>query len=85
VRGVCRLFGMSGAPATVRATFWLVEAPDSLSRQSHREPDGTGLGYFEGEHARVVKQPIAAYRDARPARTSPATSPASWPSATRSR
>jgi predicted glutamine amidotransferase len=64
VRGVCRLFGMSGAPATVRATFWLVEAPDSLSRQSHREPDGTGLGYFEGERARVIKQPIAAYRDA---------------------
>ena len=41
---MCRLFGLSGAPRTVRATFWLVEAPDSLAVQSRREPDGTGLG-----------------------------------------
>lgn len=69
---MCRLFGMSGAPETVRATFWLLEAPDSLSVQSRREPDGTGLGYFQHERAQVVKQPIAAYRDeafAREART----------------
>ncbi|MDX6523646.1 MAG: hypothetical protein QOI17_1159 [Gaiellales bacterium] len=69
---MCRLFGMSGAPRTVRATFWLIEAPDSLSRQSRREPDGTGLGYFEHEHALVIKRPIAAYQDtafAREART----------------
>jgi predicted glutamine amidotransferase len=69
---VCRLFGMSGAPRTVRATFWLIEAPDSLSMQSRREPDGTGLGFFEQGQAQVVKQPIAAYRDqafAREART----------------
>ena len=69
---MCRLFGMSGAPRTVRATFWLIEAPDSLSMQSRREPDGTGLGFFEHGQARVDKQPIAAYRDhafAREART----------------
>jgi predicted glutamine amidotransferase len=69
---VCRLFGMSGAPRTVRATFWLIEAPDSLSMQSRREPDGTGLGFFEHGQAQVVKQPIAAYHDqafAREART----------------
>src|SRR5438093_9816966 len=60
---VCRLFGMSGAPAVVEATFWLLEAPDSLAMQSHRDPDGTGLGFFEDGRARVMKQPIAAYED----------------------
>lgn len=54
----------------MRATFWLIEAPDSLSQQSRREPDGTGLGYFEHEHARVIKQPIAAYQDTAFARES---------------
>jgi predicted glutamine amidotransferase len=60
---VCRLFGMSGGREPVRATFWLLEAPDSLAQQSRREPDGTGLGWFEGERPRVAKQPLAAYED----------------------
>ncbi len=61
---MCRLFGLTGAPHQVSATFWLVEAPDSLSEQSHREPDGTGLGCFD-DHGRPVisKQPLAAYAD----------------------
>jgi Predicted glutamine amidotransferase len=54
---------MSGVPAQVEATFWLLEAPDSLAMQSRREPDGTGLGIFDHERARVVKQAIAAYED----------------------
>ena len=46
------------------ATFWLLEAPDSLAQQSHREPDGTGLGTFdERDHPVVSKQPLAAYED----------------------
>jgi predicted glutamine amidotransferase len=66
---MCRLFGMSGGPQRVAATFWLLEAPDSLSQQSHREPDGTGLGSFD-EHGRpeVWKQPLAAYEDQKFAR-----------------
>ena len=60
---MCRLFGMSGVPAEVEATFWLLEAPDSLAMQSRREPDGTGLGVFEHGQARVMKQAIAAYED----------------------
>jgi len=61
---MCRLFGMSGGPERVRATFWLLQAPDSLSEQSRREPDGTGLGYFDDRGRPVVsKQPIAAYDD----------------------
>jgi glutamine amidotransferase len=55
---------MSGGPERVAATFWLIEAPDSLAEQSRREPDGTGLGTFdEGGRPHVEKQPIAAYED----------------------
>ncbi|MFI1177244.1 class II glutamine amidotransferase [Streptomyces melanogenes] len=61
---MCRLFGLSSAPHRTRATFWLLDAPDSLSQQSHREPDGTGLGYFTPDGAPVVhKAPVAAYQD----------------------
>ena len=61
---MCRLFGMSGGPEPVRATFWLLQAPDSLSAQSRREPDGTGVGSFDADGRPVVdKQPIAAYED----------------------
>jgi glutamine amidotransferase len=55
---------MSGGPDPVRATFWLLEAPDSLASQSRREPDGTGLGSFDDQDRPVVaKQPLAAYED----------------------
>jgi predicted glutamine amidotransferase len=61
---MCRLFGMSTGQEPEKATFWLLDAPDSLSRQSHREPDGTGLGWFDGDgRPQVSKQPIAAYGD----------------------
>ncbi|MFB9903186.1 class II glutamine amidotransferase [Allokutzneria oryzae] len=61
---MCRLFGLSAAPHRVRATFWLLEAPDSLAEQSRREPDGTGLGVFsENDAPRVFKEPLPAYRD----------------------
>ncbi|MCE6997347.1 class II glutamine amidotransferase [Saccharothrix sp. S26] len=63
---MCRLFGLTAAPRRVRATFWLLEAPDSLSEQSRREPDGTGLGVFaEDGTPQVDKQPLAAYQDQR--------------------
>jgi predicted glutamine amidotransferase len=61
---VCRLFGMSAGAERAKATFWLLDAPDSISVQSHREPDGAGIGWFD-EHGRphVSKQPLAAYGD----------------------
>ncbi|MFF5262340.1 class II glutamine amidotransferase [Actinomadura viridis] len=60
---MCRLFGLSGARRT-RATFWLLDAPDSLRDQSHRDPDGTGLGFFDADGTpRVHKAPVAAYED----------------------
>ena len=46
------------------ATFWLLEAPDSLAQQSRREPDGTGVGVFTADgRPEVAKQPLAAYED----------------------
>jgi glutamine amidotransferase len=43
---MCRLFGMTGGSGPVAASFWLLEAPDSLAEQSRRNPDGFGLGSF---------------------------------------
>jgi len=61
---MCRLFGMSGGSKPVRATFWLLEAPDSLAMQSRREPDGTGLGTFDPDgRPEIHKWPVAAYED----------------------
>jgi glutamine amidotransferase len=61
---MCRLFGMTGGPRPVTATFWLLEAPDSLAEQSRREPDGTGLGVFDDQgRPSVYKAPLAAYED----------------------
>lgn len=61
---MCRLFAMSGGTRRVSATFWLLEAPDSLSVQSRREPDGTGLGFYDPDGVpNVMRHPIAAYED----------------------
>jgi predicted glutamine amidotransferase len=66
---MCRLFGLSAAPRRVIATFWLVDAPDSLVVQSRREPDGVGLGVFGPDGTpQIHKRPIAAYQDAEFAR-----------------
>jgi glutamine amidotransferase len=61
---MCRLFGMSAGAEEVTATFWLLDAPDSLRAQSHANPDGTGIGYYDEHGApHVEKQPIAAFED----------------------
>jgi predicted glutamine amidotransferase len=61
---MCRLFGLHADAAAVSATFWLLDAPDSLAAQSHRNPDGAGIGVFGPDGApRVDKQPIAAWDD----------------------
>lgn len=61
---MCRLFGLSAAPDRIHATFWLLDAPDSLARQSRAEPDGVGLGTFAPDGTPTVyKRPIAAYED----------------------
>jgi predicted glutamine amidotransferase len=62
---MCRLFGLHAGTDVCTATFWLLDAPDSLSEQSRRNPDGTGLGVFDA-HGRpqLHKEPIAAWQDA---------------------
>src|SRR5690606_8300103 len=61
---VCRLFGMASGPERVTATFWLLDAHDSLARQSRREPDGTGLGWYHPEtHPERLRDPEPAWRD----------------------
>ena len=61
---MCRLFGLHAGTTTVAATFWLIDAPDSLSAQSHHNPDGAGIGAFGADGtATVSKQPIAAWQD----------------------
>ncbi len=57
---------MTAGSEPVQATFWLLDAPDSLAVQSHRNVDGTGIGYFDPDGSpRVDKQPIAAFEDRR--------------------
>ncbi|WP_292974802.1 class II glutamine amidotransferase [Mycobacterium sp.] len=62
---MCRLFGLHAGTNVVTATFWLLDAPDNLAEQSRRNPDGSGLGVFDGQgRPQVYKQPIAAWQDA---------------------
>jgi glutamine amidotransferase len=64
VLGVCRLFGLHAGTESVTATFWLLDASDSLFEQSRRNPDGAGVGVFgPGGIPSVDKQPIAAWQD----------------------
>ncbi|OBG69960.1 class II glutamine amidotransferase [Mycobacterium sp. E3339] len=62
---MCRLFGLHAGTRVCSATFWLLDAPDSLAEQSKRNPDGTGVGVFdELGRPRLDKQPMAAWEDA---------------------
>ena len=62
---MCRLFGLHAGVEPVPATFWLLDAPDSLAAQSRRNPDGAGVGAFQASgQPGVTKQPIAAWQDA---------------------
>jgi predicted glutamine amidotransferase len=61
---MCRLFGLNSGTTPVQATFWLLDAPDSLQAQSHRNADGSGIGFFSAAGGTVLdKQPEPAYAD----------------------
>lgn len=61
---MCRLFGLTAGTVRIRATFWLLDAPDSLEVQSHRNADGAGLGFFGPAGEPVLdKQPEPAFSD----------------------
>ncbi len=61
---MCRLFGLTTGRNLAKATFWLLDAPDSLEVQSHRNADGSGIGFFDSDGVPVLnKQPEPAFRD----------------------
>jgi predicted glutamine amidotransferase len=61
---MCRLFGLTAGTTLVNATFWLLDAPDSLEQQSHRNVDGSGIGFFDRAGAPILdKQPEPAFAD----------------------
>jgi predicted glutamine amidotransferase len=61
---MCRLFGLTVGRSRATATFWLLDAPDSLQAQSHRNVDGSGIGFFDSVGNPVLdKQPEPAFRD----------------------
>src|SRR6516225_9530514 len=61
---MCRLFGLTAGTTRVHATFWLLDAPDSLEAQSLRNVDGSGIGFFDPfGAAELDKQPEPAFAD----------------------
>jgi predicted glutamine amidotransferase len=55
---------MHAGQTPLPATFWLVDAPDSLAAQSRANPDGAGIGCFGVDGAPTLdKQPMAAWQD----------------------
>ena len=61
---MCRLLGLNAGREPVSASFWLVDAPDSLEVQSHRNVDGSGIGFFGPSGTPVLdKQPEPAFAD----------------------
>src|SRR5215831_20887757 len=62
---MCRLLGLTAGREPVSASFWLLDAPDSLEVQSRRNADGSGIGFFDPPGTPVLdKQPEAAFQDA---------------------
>jgi predicted glutamine amidotransferase len=61
---MCRLLGLSAGREPISASFWLLDAPDSLEAQSRRNADGSGIGFFDPSGTPVLdKQPEAAFQD----------------------
>jgi len=69
---MCRLFGLTAGTTRVHATFWLLDAPDSLEAQSRRNVDGSGIGFFDPfGAAELDKQPEPAFADQEFVRAAP--------------
>lgn len=61
---MCRLFALTAGDVRVHATYWLLDAPDSMEVESRRNVDGSGLGWFDADGRPVLdKAPEPAYRD----------------------
>ena len=59
---MCRIFGFRSR-ISLAVHHSLVDAENALSVQSRAHPDGWGLGYYEGDEARVIKAVNPAFAD----------------------
>ena len=61
---MCRLFGMNAGDHEAHVSYWLLDARDSILAESHRNPDGTGIGWFGRDGLpHIQKQPKPAFDD----------------------
>ena len=63
-RRMCRLFALHAGERDVAAEFWLLDAPDSIARQSEVNADGYGLAALTAEHGMIlIRNPVEAAGD----------------------
>jgi glutamine amidotransferase len=61
---MCRLFALHAGNRDVAADFWLLDAPDSLARQSEANADGYGLAALTSKQGMLVmRNPVEAGSD----------------------
>jgi hypothetical protein len=54
---MCRLLGLTAGREPISASFWLLDAPDSLEVQSRRNADGSGIGFFDPPGTPALDKP----------------------------
>jgi predicted glutamine amidotransferase len=61
---MCRLFALHAGDRDVAADFWLLDAPDSIARQSEVNADGYGLAALTARRGMIVmRNPVEAAGD----------------------
>ncbi|HRV61271.1 MAG TPA: hypothetical protein P5138_11615, partial [Solirubrobacterales bacterium] len=62
---MCRLFALHAGQNDVAVDFWLLEAPDSLAKQSEINADGFGIASLTTDkELMLIKKPVEAATDA---------------------
>ena len=58
---MCRLFALHAGRTDVRAEFWLLDAPDSIARQSESNADGYGMASLtSADGLMLIRNPVQA-------------------------
>lgn len=61
---MCRLFALHAGERDIAADFWLLDAPDSIARQSEVNADGYGLAALTAKRGMIiVRNPVEAAGD----------------------
>src|SRR5271154_1851264 len=61
---MCRLFALHAGDRDVAADFWLLNAPDSIARQSEINADGYGLAALTAKRGMIImRNPVEAAGD----------------------